>query len=358
MHVVICGGGFGGLVAAKKLAKKAEVTLIDKKPAFEYVPSLPFIVSKKKRRLDLIINYKEFAYKNAVNFLQDRILKVDHTNKTVICEKQQVKFDACIVALGSVTNTFGIPGIDTHGLFLKDIDDAEKVLANAENVLKNGGNITVCGGGLTGVELAAELHSLSARFQGKSKISLIEALPEIMPGFPPKAVAYARKELAENGIEVITNAAVSSYDGKSVSFKDGKKREVDLLVWTAGIKANPILKESSLKLSDRGALVVNPYLQVENAPDVYAMGDNIAFLNPRTQKPVLQTAQFAEQQAHAVVSNILSTEKKPYEPRAFNKTLVSVGNKGIYTNGVSVMTGSVPLLMKSALERTWLFRHR
>jgi NADH dehydrogenase FAD-containing subunit len=97
MHVVICGGGFAGLTLAKKLARKCEVTLIDKKPAFEYVPSLPFVVSKKKSRLDLIINYNEFGFKNAINVIHDRIIQIDHVNKTIVCEKQQVKFDKCVV---------------------------------------------------------------------------------------------------------------------------------------------------------------------------------------------------------------------------------------------------------------------
>ena len=295
-RVVILGAGFGGLNAARALAGKADVVVVDRHNFQTFLPLL-YQVSTAGLAADHVVHPVRGALrKTNIKFRMGSPISIDHKNKTVKLDSSEVlEFDHLIVALGSVTADFGVPGVAEHGLGMKSVHEAitirAEVMRRFEDLCRFEDetrlSIAVVGGGPTGVEMAGALaelkrgplHNDLAHAAEHIDIYLIEAGPRILPMFTEKLSARATSDLQKLGVHVRTNTAVREIKSRQIIIKDGEPIPAEVTVWAAGVKGEP--SASSLNLPIIGSrIAAGPTLQVENYPHIWTVGDISGALAP------------------------------------------------------------------------------
>lgn len=386
--IVILGAGFGGLRTAGLLSKKikseridCEIILIDRNSYHTYTPLLYEASATDKESANYIEIKKLVAFPieelirgTGIRFINSTVGKLDLINGDIHCENgEQLKFDYLVLAPGSETNYFDIPGLKENSLALKTFMDSLKIrdailekLAGKQII-----DIVLGGGGSSGVELAGEIKSwlcdLEKYGQCKANLKIIEAAPAILPGFSEKVVEKAGKRLKSLGVEIISNEAISKADKNKVVLKSGREILYDVLVWTGGTKAPELLSAMPLKLEKRGRVEVAGEMQcLPQSPDlqlygkIYGLGDAICFYDPKTGKPIPGVARAAISQANIVAHNILcdlkgNQEHKKYKPMDYPYIIPIGGKWAIAKIGPLVMGGLCGWILKGLVELNYLF---
>ena len=276
-------------------------------------------------------------------FYEGRVKNIDPHGKMVNLwgtkEKRGVSihYDFLVVSLGSETNFFGMSDVERHSYTIKTLNDAMTIrnrvidmLEQAENesnpiLRKSLLNFVIVGGGFAGIETAGEIMDLllDARKyypkiqKNEIKVTVLEALPNILPGFSKKLTKFAHNLLTKHGIEIKLKTAVTSFDGQEIMMKKieddpenktSSEREAiqtRTMIWTAGVTPVNTIKRSMFK-TERGKIIVNDFLEVKEFPGVFAIGDCALFIDPSTKKPFPPTAQLAEAQAKSAAHNLYS----------------------------------------------------
>jgi NADH dehydrogenase len=293
-RVVILGAGFGGLTAARKMAAFADVTVVDRHNFQTFLPLL-YQVSTAGLAADHVAHPVRGALrKTGVKFRMGSPISVDHKNKTIKLDSSEVlTFDQLIVALGSVTADFGIPGVAEHALGMKSVSEAlairAEVMRRFEDLCRFEDNtifsISVVGGGPTGVEMAGAFAELvrgplkndQAHAAAHIKINLIEAGPRILPMFSEKLSARAKKDLEKLGVNVRLNTSVAELKPRSIIVKDGDPIPSEVTIWAAGVKGEPAAGILNLPLVS-SRIDVDQTLQVKHYPGIFAIGDIAGFV--------------------------------------------------------------------------------
>lgn len=282
--VLILGGGFGGIKAALELAgdDSFDVTLLSETDSFRYYPTLYQIATGGKISAGRI-PLKEIFEGKKIKIIEDTAKILDRDNKQIIgASGKKYAYDELAIALGVVTNYFGIKGLDKYSYGIKSVEDAIKLRDHVHNLLLDEGkpdaNYIIIGGGPTGVELAGALpiyirhviksHSLQNK---KLNIELVEAMPHLMPRMPKSYSRAAEKRLRKLGVKLVLKQAVQAETADSLVI-NGKTFDTHTVVWTAGVTNNPFFKNNSFNLNDKGKVSVDEYLQAELG--VYVVGDN------------------------------------------------------------------------------------
>lgn len=287
MNIVIVGGGFGGIKAALELSRHpwCHVTLISDKDHFLYYPALYKVATGGARKEAVISLYKIFE-NTAVKVVTDTISDVDEHRRIVIGQKKQYQYDRLILALGVVTNFFGIPGLKEYSYNIKsqhgvdEFKDHLHALAEIDKHMDR--HYVIVGGGPTGVELAAALasylkfiaHNHQVR-KAKIRIELIEAAPRVLPRMTPRASEKVRRRLTQLGVTVRVNRRVEGQDPESLTVS-GKKLPTHSVVWTSGVANHPFYARHPhvFQLAPNGKVKVDDHLQA--AHHIYVIGDNAA----------------------------------------------------------------------------------
>jgi NADH dehydrogenase len=288
-RVVILGAGFGGLNAARALAGKADVTLVDRHNFQTFLPLL-YQVSTAALAADHVVHPVRGALrKSGVKFRMGSPISVDHKNKSVKLDSSEVlEFDHLIVALGSATADFGVPGVTEHGLGMKSVHEAlmirAEVMRRFEDLCRFEDNtrlsIAVVGGGPTGVEMAGALAELKrgplkndmAHAADHMDIYLIEAGPRILPMFSEKLSARAESDLHKLGVFVKTNTAVREIKPRQIIIKGREPIPAEITIWAAGVKGEP--SAGLLNLPVAGSRIdTDENLEVNHYPNIWAIGD-------------------------------------------------------------------------------------
>ena len=288
-RVVILGAGFGGLGAAKALASKADVTVVDRHNFQTFLPLL-YQVSTAGLAADHVVHPVRGALRDTgVKFRMGSPISVDHKNKTVKLDSSEtLEFDHLIVALGSATADFGVPGVSEHGLGMKSVNEAitirAEVMRRFEDLCRFEDNtrlsIAVVGGGPTGVEMAGALAELKrgplkndmAHAAEHMDIYLIEAGPRILPMFSEKLSARAESDLHKLGVFVKTNTSVREIKSRQIIVKTGEPIPAEVTIWAAGVKGEPTA--GLLNLPIVGTRVdTDENLEVNHYPNIWAIGD-------------------------------------------------------------------------------------
>ena len=288
-RVVILGAGFGGLGAAKALAKKADVTVVDRHNFQTFLPLL-YQVSTAGLAADHVVHPVRGALrKTGIKFRMGSPISVDHKNKTVKLDSSEtLEFDHLIVALGSATADFGVPGVVEHGLGMKSVNEAitirAEVMRRFEDLARFEDDtrlsIAVVGGGPTGVEMAGALAELK---RGPLKndlesaaqhidIYLIEAGPRILPMFSEKLSARAESDLHKLGVFVKTNTAVREIQSRKIILKEGEPIPAEVTIWAAGVKGEPTAGLLNLPIAG-SRIDTDENLEVNHYPNIWAIGD-------------------------------------------------------------------------------------
>ena len=368
-RVVILGAGFGGLNAARALAGKAEVTVVDRHNFQTFLPLLYQVSTAGLAADHVVAPIRGALRKTNVKFRMGSPISIDHKNKNVKLDSSEVlEFDHLIVALGSVTADFGVPGVTEHGLGMKSVHEAITIraevmrrfedLARFEDETRL--SIAVVGGGPTGVEMAGALaelkrgplHNDLAHAAEHIDVYLIEAGPRILPMFAEKLSARATRDLQKLGVQVRTNTAVREIKSRQIILKEGDPIPAEVTVWAAGVKGEPAA--STLNLPIIGSrIAAGPTMQVENYPHIWAIGDISGALAPDGRfYPMV--APVAMQQGNFVAKQILAlaTGKPLKEFKYKDKgSMATIGrHKAIVQVGKFSMVGAPAWF-------AWLFLH-
>lgn len=284
-HVVIVGGGFGGIRAALKLVNKRpfKVTLISDQSYFEYHAAL-YRSATGRSPLEVAIPLTDFFLdaKN-VEIVEDRVEEFSVKKHEVHGQSGSTwKYDSLILSPGSVTNYFKIEGLEKYSYGVKSINQALELKRHLHDSLVAGHeerNYVVIGGGATGVELSAELaaylkdirnnHQLDYKYQ----IHLVEAADKILPALPAKFTKRMEKRLKRIGIKLHLKTPILAETHEGIELPGKHSIQTNTVIWTAGMTINPLMLENEeTQNSERHKVKVNEYLQA--APDVYVIGDS------------------------------------------------------------------------------------
>lgn len=336
-NIVILGAGFGGITAALSLAKKKmvfgdnyKIILIDRHHHQLYTPALYEIAAIPQENIgdialktSVLIPIADITAGKPITVLTDEIMGLAPEKKEVLLKNSgALPYEFCVVALGSETNYFNIPGLQERSFPLKTFDDALRLRNAIEELVKKNDRmkIVVGGAGASGVELAAEFVNFICEIKEKIldgkkgcnvEFLLVEASPDILPGFDKKTVQKTKRRLARLGARIKTSAAISAVEEKEIIFKNGERESYDILCWTGGVVGPAILSQFELPLSPRGALEIDETLRVKgNCDSLFAIGDNASFINPKTGKPLVWNVPVAEAEGRLVAQNILHAIRK------------------------------------------------
>lgn len=340
-HVVIVGGGAGGLELASRLGRtlgrrrRAHVSLVDSSLTHLWKPLLHEVAAGTLNSYEDALEYLAQARWRGFEFRLGRFQGLDRKNKLihlastlgtddeVIIPERTLPYDLLVIAIGSVTNDFGIPGVREHCTFLDSREQADRfqqrlletfMQVQSQGIAAGSGqlNVAIVGAGATGVELAAELHHTAHQFvaygfdqivpEKDVRLTLIEAADRILPSLPPRLSDPAERELKRLGVTVHTGKRVTRVTPYGLYLHDGVFVHAALKVWAAGIKAPDFLKDiDGLETNRQNQLVVQQTLQTTRDDSIFALGDCASCPRPGYERPVPPTAQAAHQQASLLV---------------------------------------------------------
>ncbi|GKX54470.1 NADH dehydrogenase [Leminorella grimontii] len=340
--IVIVGGGAGGLELATRLGKKlgckgkAEITLVDRNQSHLWKPLLHEVATGALDDGVDALSYLAHARNNAFHFQLGTLIGIEREAKRIrlarinteqgeeLVPEREIPYDILVMALGSVSNDFGTPGVKENCIYLDNPKQAQLfhnrmldlfLKFSAHSGERERVNIAIVGGGATGVELSAELHNAvkqlhSYGYKGLDNsalnVTLVEAGERILPALPVRISSAAHQELINLGVNVMTQTMVTSADANGLHTKGGEFIQADLMVWAAGIKAPDFMKElGGLETNRINQLVVEPTLQTTRDPSIFAIGD-CASLMQESGVPVPPRAQAAHQMATLCYQNVLA----------------------------------------------------
>ncbi len=325
--VVILGGGFGGLAAARALYKDADVTVVDRHNYQTFLPLLYQVSTAGLAADHVAYPIRGALRKTSVKFRMASPINIDHRNKEVKLDSSEtLKFDHLIVALGSVTADFGIPGVKEFALGMKSVSEAltirAEIMRRFEDLCRfeddTKFSVTVIGGGPTGVEMAGAIAELirgplksdQAQVAKNINVTLIEAGPRLLPPFAPSLSARTKKDLEKLGVKVLLNTAVKELAHRKIFLKDGTSLQSEVTIWAAGVKGADAMKDLNLPI-EANRVAVEPTMQVKNYPYLWALGD-IAGAKGKDGSPLPMVAPVAIQQGKFIAKQIkrISQNKK------------------------------------------------
>jgi NADH:ubiquinone reductase (H+-translocating) len=368
-HIVIVGGGAAGLELVTRLGDRlgrrgrARITLVECARTHLWKPMLHAVAAGSIDPGEYEVSYPAQAHWHGFRYRFGEMVGLDRTTKQVrlaamfddegrqITPPRSVRYDTLVIAIGSVTNDFGTPGVAEHAVQLETPAQAERfnrLLVNAciraqtqEDPVRVGQlHVAIIGAGATGTELAAELHRTTREVvaygldridpERDIRILLVEAADRVLPGLPKRISEAAHRLLGELGVEVRTGARVTKIAADGVRLADGSFVRSELVIWTAGVKAPEVLRDlDGLEVNRINQLVVEPTLRTTRDPDIFAVGDCAACPRPGKPTPVPPRAQAAHQEAAHMVQQIeRQLRGKPLLPYTYRDfgSLVSLGN--------------------------------
>jgi NADH:ubiquinone reductase (H+-translocating) len=377
-HVVIVGGGFAGLAAARALATAdVRITLIDRTNHHLFQPLLYQVAMSVLNPADITVPIRWLLRQQRnVTVIMAEVDTIDVTDKVLTLDggTTAVWWDYLLVASGARHAYFGHPEWEAHAPGLKSIDDALEMRGRfllsfeaAERASAAGQRdalltFVIVGGGPTGVELAGMIPEITRKAMrrdfrridpAKARVILLEAGPRILPQFPPELSSRAERDLRELGVDVRTGTAVTSVDADGVSLANGDRIAAHTVFWGAGNQASPLGRQLKVPLDKAGRVIVSADLSIPGHEQVFAIGDIAAVLTA-DGKPVPAVAPAANQMgAHAARQIVGDLAGQPRTPFAyFNKgDLATIGrNRAVAAIGPVKLQGVIAWL-------AWVFVH-
>ena len=325
-HVVIVGGGFGGLYAALALATQpVRVTLLDRRNHHLFQPLLYQVAAAALNPSDIATPLRSILRKAAnVTVLLAEVESVDLANRRLVLDRDEMGYDALILAAGASHSYFGHDDWETSAPGLKTLEDAleirRRVLLAYETAEREHDGAeqralltsVVVGGGPTGVELAGALGEISRQTIARdfrlidpteARIILLEGGSRILPAFPAALSRNAEDALRHLGVEVRTDAVVTRVTPDAV-WVGGEQIRARTVLWAAGVAAAPLARTLGAPLGRAGHVLVEPDLSIPGHPAAFAIGDMCAFVH-QTGAPLPGVAPVAIQQGRAAARNVV-----------------------------------------------------
>lgn len=353
--VVVLGGGYAGVLTAKKLAKKfkknkdVQITLIDKQSYHTMLTELHEVAAGRVNEESIRMDLKSIFAGRNVNVVLDEIKNIDFDQKVLTSNDATYEYDYLVMGTGCKPTFFGIPGSENaHQLW--SYTDAVNLREHILNMFRQAAltadkekrrellTFVTVGAGFTGVEMAGELgewkDELCRSFHiDKDEVTLyvVDFAPKVLPMYPDKLVRKAERRLIKLGNELVMNSAVSEiHEDKVVLNKGEKVINTRTVIWAAGIEGSDIVDQAQVEKAGRGRIVTNGHLQAKDYQDVYVVGDNIFYIPEGEERPVPQMVENAEHSAPVVAHNIAvdikGGEYKTYKP-TFHGSMVCIGSR-------------------------------
>jgi len=384
--VVIIGGGFGGLNAAKTLKNASvDILLLDKTNHHLFQPLLYQVATAALSPGEIAYPIREiFRKQKNTMVIMGEAASIDKDKKSVILSNGDVvNYDYLILAVGAKHSYFGNDAWEAFAPGLKTIGDAlsirERILTSFEKAERLDNpkesakfmSFVVIGGGPTGVEMAGAIAEIAhtTLFDNfrkikpeTSKIYLIEAMPHILPVYAPNLADKAKLELEKLGVHVLTNTKVTSITAEGVQV-EGQFIESKNVIWAAGNQASPLLKTLNTPLDRQGRAIVEADLSIPGHPEIFVIGDASCAMG-KEGKPLPGIAPTAIQQGHYVgkiIKNNLSKERRPPFKYLDKGSMATIGKgKAIAVVGKLQMTGLIAWLAWGLIHLLYLigFRNR
>ncbi|HXG76711.1 MAG TPA: NAD(P)/FAD-dependent oxidoreductase [Gaiellaceae bacterium] len=343
---LVLGGGFAGSYVARFLGRRG-ATVLSPENFMLYTPLLPEAASGTLEPRHVVVPLRQMCAH--AELVLGRATALDPERRVVRAETLagplELAYERLVVALGAVPRVLPVPGLREHGVAFKDLADAIALRNRLLQQLERASihrepaelGFVFVGAGYAGVEALAELHDLAhaaLRFYpdlrgAPQRWVLVDAAPKILPEIPRRLGEYAARHLERRGIEIRVGTTLASYDGHEAVLSDGTRVPARTLVWTAGVRAHPLLAELGLPLDERGRVRVDLTLRVEGREDVWALGDCAAVPNRRTPGETdPPTCQHALRQARRLARN-LTGPPRPYGYRMLGQVATLGRYKGI-----------------------------
>lgn len=334
VRILVIGGGFGGVRAALDLWKRdipgANITLVSDKYHFEYTPAL-YKLATGKSPLETCIPLSEIFGHTDVSIIVDEITGGSIEDRYLLGRSgSRYQYDICVLAFGSETAYFGVPGIQEHAFAFKSVETALKLkrhlhdLFDSHQGMSKGELISqfqfvIVGGGPAGVELAGEIRRYARELakkhevpEGLVTVDIIQSAPRLLPVMTEKVSRLVTERLDELGINVILGKAVVSEDTGGVALKD-IRFNARTIIWTAGVKPNSVYKSiTGLSLDKNGRVLVDEDMRAQGIANVFAIGDGASTPFAGTAQTALYDGNYV---SHVIQNEILGKKLPAYRPR-------------------------------------------
>ena len=349
--VVIIGAGFGGLWAARCLAKQpVDVLVIDYNNYHTFLALLYQVAAAELEAEDIAYPVRSVFWNTPnIDFVLAHARRIDLQNRTIQTDSETVFYDYLILATGSITHSFGVQGVDDNAFFLKTLEEAvvlknhiiccfEAAARETDEARKRSLlTFVIVGGGATGVEYAGALTELIHGPLIKDyptidfsmvRIILLEAADKLVANMPQRVRLYTLEKLEKMGAEVRLGAKVAQVTPSAVIMKDNDNIFAKTVVWTAGVRGEPLAGISGIPITTDGRVTVNETLQVPNHPEIYVIGDLASIKEEKRVLPMV--AQVAIQSGITSAQNILRQVDRQ-EPQPFHYhdrgSMITIGRK-------------------------------
>jgi NADH dehydrogenase len=413
IRIVILGGGYGGVHAAKKLYKQykrrddVEITLIDKNPYHTLMTELHEIAGSRTEPEAVQVSFHKIFGGKKVNVVIDEITGIDLEEKKLTSETTNYGYDYLVIGAGGAPEFFDIPGVQENSFTLWSLEDAIRIRTHVEDCFREAAkepnpekrrqllNFTIAGAGFTGIELAGELLErrdvLCPKYhidEREVRVLIVEAKDSILPIFPSKPREKAARHIRKMGAEIMLNAMITGAEEGKVIIGD-QVIQTDTFIWTAGIHGGEFTTRVELTkgqmargecsvatvegihgmkgcafdederyvVGQRGRVLVNDYMQSVDRPDVYLCGDILWYVEEEHVLPqVVETAlQTGETVARNIIADIEKKEKETFKSN-YHGFMVSVGSRyGVaHVMGTS-LSGFMALGIKHLINLHYLF---
>ncbi len=379
-RIIILGGGFGGLYTAMRLERTLardpdiEITIVNRENFFLFTPMLHEVAASDLDMTHIVNPIRKLLRR--VHFFHGDVEHIDLANKRVGVRHgheqhgHELEYDHLVLALGSITNFYGLPGLSERALTMKSLGDAihlrNHMIANLEEadfeccpkVREPLLNFVVAGGGFAGAETIAGMNDFlreAVEFyphlkEDMLRVVLVHAGETVLPELGEKLGRYAQQKLGERKVEIHTGAKVTNVTDREVTLSDGTVITTNTLVWTAGTSPHPLL-DTLPCTRERGRVVTDEFMAVPDYPGVWAIGDGAAIPDAKTGRAYPPTAQHAIRQGRVLADNIKATirggRKKPFVFQTIG-LLAAIGRR----TGVAQIMG----LNFSGFIAWWLWR--
>ena len=367
--ILIVGGGYAGLYTARGLERllgdsEAEITIVDPLPYMTYLPFLPEVAAGSIEPRHAVVPLRRHLKRTRV--VQAKVTNVDHASKVAtikpeLGEESTFEYDVIVMTAGSVSRTFPIPGVAEQAIGMKTIEEAaavrDRLISNFAKAaaLPEGPErdrlltVTVVGGGFAGIETIAELRDFATHLLSRYReisfeevqFHLVEAMGRIMPEVSEQTALWVVEDLRKRGVDVHLETQLQGAVDGVVELSTGERFGSDLIIWTAGVMANPVVRATDLPLDDRGRVTALATLQVakdgEVVADAWTAGD-VSAVPDKSNTPgpggfCVPNAQHAVRQAKLLAKNIVAVLRDEAPREYIHDNEGAVAGLGLW-NGV------------------------
>ncbi len=385
-NIVVLGAGYGGILTAKKLAKKYQkdnnitITIIDKNAYHTMLTELHEVAANRAPEESIRIDLEKVFFGRKITVVLDEIKNIDFDGQTLEGIKDTYDYDYLVLGTGSKPTFFGCKGAQEHALTLWSYEDALKIkyrileafekasVAKSAREREHLLTFVVIGCGFTGIEMIGELaewkEQLCFNFNipaDEVKLYVVDLLAKILPTFDDKLIKKTEKRLKKLGVEILTKSNIIEVQENAVCIEGRACINTYTTIWAAGVESSDILEHLSneqIKKAPRNRVQTDEFLRSSNHDNVFVVGDNIFFIPEGEERPVPQMVENAEHSAKLVSKNIIATieEKplKPYKP-VFHGAMVCIGGRyGVAQVGGKkkqfIFSGFIAMLIKHVIN--------